>query len=85
MRWITNKHNTVKNIRPRDGQYRIIKKYALLPIKCEDGITVWFEYYWKAQKYDITRGGFWKDSSVLKSYSSHITIPESQNYYSIEL
>ena len=51
---------------------RHTKRFAWLPTKLDDGITVWLEYYWHTQRWDdgTTSGeeGFWNSG---KRYSHH--------------
>jgi hypothetical protein len=47
------------------GRTRHIKKFAYLPVKLDDGHSIWLESYWHTQRWDDgtttenSIGGFW--------------------------
>jgi len=43
---------------PKDGDYRIRRKFALIPVQLDNGQMCWWEVYEERQRYQHTfRGG----------------------------
>lgn len=70
MKWKHTKD--ARNFIQRD-RIRHTKRFAWLPTKLDDGITVWLESYWHTQRWDDgtttenSSGGFW-NSGKTSSY-----------------
>lgn len=49
---------------PKSGDKQIVKYFALLPTRLDDGYTVWLETYWATETWDdgttSTGYGYWK-------------------------
>ncbi len=41
----------MKWIPPKDGQRRIKRKFAWLPVKTQEGTKIWLEFYYALQEY----------------------------------
>lgn len=33
------------------GETRIVRGFAFLPVRCDDGVAVWLEWYWRLEQY----------------------------------
>jgi len=47
------KWKTKNKLSPKVGDIRYVKHFALFPERCSDGLTVWLQWYWKQQEYQL--------------------------------
>lgn len=45
---------------PKQYDRKLKKKFAVLPVKTDDGYLVWFDYYYQEYLYDVYAGYFLK-------------------------
>jgi hypothetical protein len=68
MRWKTEEN--------KSGNKRVVKYFALLPTKLDDGYTVWLESYWALEIWDdgttSTGFGYWK---TIRTSTTHPNDP----------
>lgn len=45
-----------------NGETRLVRRFAFLPVRCDDGMTVWLSWYWRKDRYGTRKynneGGF---------------------------
>jgi hypothetical protein len=64
MRWKTSEQ-------PKDGDTRIVRRYAYTPTNLDDGYTVWLESYYAVEKWRVIHfygQNHWK---LIKTSSKH--------------
>lgn len=70
---------------PKPGDYRIVKRFALFPVLCENNVKVWWQTYYVEQKYMESGDSYHGFSREwITMHKSHVMLFDSSHgYYSV--